>query len=98
VFTEDFQWVILKAEKKYNGVIKMNARPIRQEILKELDRLSPDLQQQVLDFTRMLGSSASEGVPGKELLRFTGILTPEEAELMERAIEEGCERVDPVEW
>ncbi len=76
----------------------MNAKPIKQEILKELDRLSPELQRQVLDFTRALGSSASEGVPGKELLRFAGILTPEEAELMERAIEEGCERVDPGEW
>jgi hypothetical protein len=37
-------------------------------------------------------------VPGKELLRFAGILTPEEAELMERAIEEGCERVDQGDW
>ncbi len=76
----------------------MNAKLIKQEILKELDRLPPELQRQVLDFARALGSSVSEGVPGKELLRFAGILTPEEAELMERAIEEGCERVDLSEW
>jgi hypothetical protein len=79
-------------------VIDLNARPIKQEILKELDRLSPELQRQVLDFVRALSPSVPEGVPGKELLRFAGILTPEEAELMEQAIEEGCERVEPGEW
>ncbi|WP_240610801.1 DUF2281 domain-containing protein [Ammonifex thiophilus] len=76
----------------------MSANPIREEILRELDRLPPELQREVLDFARALASSVSEGTPGEKLLRFAGILTPEEAELMERAIEEGCERVDLSEW
>ena len=79
-------------------MVVLNATPVKQEVLKELDRLSPELQRQVLDFARTLGPFASEGVPGKELLRFAGILTPEEAELMELAIEEGCEQADPGEW
>lgn len=78
--------------------MKMSATPIKQEIVKELDKLTPELQLQVLTFVRKLRLSPAEGVPGKELLRFAGILTPEEAELMERAIEEGCERVDQGEW
>jgi hypothetical protein len=79
-------------------VVKLNARPCKQEILKEIDRLPPELQQRVLEFVRTLHSSFTEGTPGKELLRFAGILTPEEADLMERAIKEDCEQVDPGEW
>ncbi|MEW6687207.1 MAG: hypothetical protein AB1393_13560 [Candidatus Edwardsbacteria bacterium] len=63
----------------------------KQEILKEIDRLPPDLQQRVLEFARTLNSTFPEGTPGKEILRFAGILTPEEADLMERAIKECCE-------
>lgn len=73
----------------------MSATPIKQEIVEELDKLTPELQLQVLTFVRKLRLSPAEGVPGKELLRFAGILTPEEAGLMERAIGEGCERVLP---
>ncbi len=77
----------------------MSTTPIKQEIVKELDRLTPELQLQVLTFVRKLRfSPADEGVSGKELLRFAGILTLEEAEMMERAIEESCERVDQCEW
>jgi hypothetical protein len=83
---------------KPGGVMKMSATPIKQEIVEELDKLTPELQLQVLTFVRKLRLSSAEGVPGKELLRFAGILTPEEAELMERAIEEGCERVDQGDW
>jgi len=79
-------------------VIKVNVKKvIKDEILKELERLPLDLQRRVLDFTRSLVIPLSQGVPGRQLLRFGGILTPEEADLMERAIREGCERVDPGE-
>jgi hypothetical protein len=79
-------------------VVELNARPSKQEILKEIDRLPPELQQRVLEFARTLNPSLPDGMSGKELLRFAGILTPEEAELMERAIKDGCEQVDPGEW
>jgi hypothetical protein len=32
------------------------------------------------------------------LLKFAGILSPEEAKAMMDAIEEGCERIDANEW
>jgi hypothetical protein len=37
------------------------------------------------------------GTPGRELLKFAGILSREEAKAMMDAIEEGCERIDPAE-
>ncbi|CEO88677.1 MAG TPA: hypothetical protein GX520_03215 [Syntrophaceticus sp.] len=39
-----------------------------------------------------------EGTPGCELLRFSGIITEEDAQAMSQAIEEGCEQVDTDEW
>jgi len=60
-----------------------------------LTELNP---KRVLDFVRALKSTPDEGVPGRELLCFDGILPPEEGKLMSRAIEESCERVDPNEW
>ena len=71
---------------------------IKQDIVKELDHLPLKLQRQVLDFTKALVLSSREGVPGKELLRFAGILDADEAEAMAQAIESGCEKVDMNEW
>ena len=39
-----------------------------------------------------------EGTPGCELLRFSGIITEEDAQAMSQAIEEGCEQVNTDEW
>lgn len=39
-----------------------------------------------------------EGTPGYALLRFSGIITEEDAQAMGQAIEEGCEQVDIDEW
>jgi hypothetical protein len=68
------------------------------ELLKQMDQLPPDLQQQVLHYAKSLKSSLSRGTPGKEFLKFSGILSPEDAAEMLRIIEEGCEQVDPNEW
>ncbi|MCL6447060.1 MAG: hypothetical protein K6U04_02740 [Armatimonadetes bacterium] len=76
----------------------MDTMPIRQEILKEIDCLPPHIQKRVLDFARILRSTLYEGVPGRDLLRFAGSISPAEGELMNRAIEEACEQVDPGEW
>ena len=71
---------------------------IKQEIVKRLDYLPLELQRRVLDFTRALVLSQPKGVPGKQLLRFAGILEAEDAQAMTQAIEAGCERVDVNEW
>ena len=72
----------------------MTHSSIKQEIVKQLDYLPPEMQRRVLDFTRALASSLPKGVPGKELLRFSGFLSSEDAQAMIQAIESGCEQVD----
>lgn len=71
---------------------------IQNELLKEVEQLPPPLQQKVVDFARSLAQSRPRGTPGKQLLKFAGILTPEEGEAMMKAIEEDCEQIDPNEW
>jgi hypothetical protein len=76
----------------------VNATPVKEEILREIDHLPLHFQKRVLDFVRTLKSTPDEGVPGRELLCFAGILPLAEGKLMIRAIEESCEQVDPNEW
>ena len=71
---------------------------IEHDVSKQLDNLSPDLQRQVLAFVQALAQSFPKGVSGKKLLRFSGILKPEDIQAMNQAIEAECERVDENEW
>ncbi|HPZ09107.1 MAG TPA: hypothetical protein PL110_13440 [Candidatus Eremiobacteraeota bacterium] len=66
------------------------------KIIEQVDSLSPELQRQLLDFACKL--AGPKGISGKELLPFAGIMTFEEAQSINRAIEEGCEKVDVNEW
>jgi hypothetical protein len=71
---------------------------IQSELLKEVGQLAPTLQRKVVDFARSLAQSRPRGTPGKQLLRFAGTMTHEEAQEFLKAIEEDCERIDPDEW
>ena len=71
---------------------------ITQQVIKQLDQLPFELQRKVLDFARALALSLPEGTPGKQLLRFAGIMEPGDIQAMIQAIEAGCERVDADEW
>ncbi|RKO65747.1 hypothetical protein D7024_01365 [Desulfofundulus salinus] len=79
-------------------VVKVDTKPIQQEILMEVNRLPFHFQKRVLEFARALRFTLNEGTPGRDLLRFAGVISPEEGELMKRAIEDACERVDANEW
>lgn len=70
---------------------------IEKQILAQLNKLTDEQQKQVLDFTRFLAMTKRDGVPGKELLRFAGTITPEDTKLMLEAIEE-CGQTDLNEW
>ena len=73
---------------------------IHRELVKQLEHLPPSLQQQVLDFARSLSSSQLKprGIPSQELLKFAGVVGPEDCRAMMEAIEAGCEQVDANEW
>ncbi len=71
---------------------------IKQDVIRQLDQLTPELQRQVLDFAHALARSSQKGVQGKRLLSFSGIMETEDIKAMSEAIESGCERVDMNEW
>ena len=74
---------------------------IQSELLSYLGQLPADEQALVVDFARTLAKSPKPkkvGTPGKELLRFAGTISHEDAQQMMKAIEEGCEQIDANEW
>lgn len=71
---------------------------IKHEIEEQLDRLPVEMQRRVLDFALALVATEPKGVPGANLLRFAGTISKEDLDLMEKAIEEDCERIDENEW
>ncbi|OHE59284.1 MAG: hypothetical protein A2Z47_07890 [Thermodesulfovibrio sp. RBG_19FT_COMBO_42_12] len=68
---------------------------IKDNLIAQLDKLPYDLQLRVLDFARAL---VPKGIEGKGLLRFEGIIPADDLQLMSKAIEENCEKVDISEW
>ena len=71
---------------------------IDQEIAKLLHRLPEAQQQSVLDFARELADVRTRGIPGADLLTFTGRIPADDLQRMSDAIEEGCETVSLGEW
>mgnify|MGYP001565059199 CR=1 FL=1 len=71
---------------------------IERELREQLDQLAPDKQRQVLNFARTLATEKSRGVSGKVLTRFGGTIAKDDLAVIARAIEEGCEQVNPDEW
>ncbi len=67
------------------------------QIVEKLTSLPDDLQQKVLEYVQTL-VSLSHGVPGRQLLRFAGIIPFDDLQRMRDAIETGCEPVDVNEW
>lgn len=68
------------------------------KIVEQLKVLPYEMQCRVFEFTRALVISKPRGVPGRQLLKFTGTKSPEDLKLMNQAIEENCEKVDLNEW
>lgn len=72
--------------------------PIVDRIVEQLKALPYESQWRVLEFTQALAATSPRGVPGSQLLPFAGVIPPDDLQLMQQAIEEGCERVDADEW
>lgn len=71
---------------------------VKDNLISQIDKLPYDLQIRVLDFVQALLISAPRGVKGKSLLRFEGAISKDDLQLMSKAIEEECEKVDINEW
>ncbi|HET90631.1 MAG TPA: hypothetical protein ENN99_07830 [Chloroflexi bacterium] len=68
------------------------------KVVEQMQVLPHELQWQVLEFTRALAHSVTRGVSGRTLLRFAGVISSDDVELMRQAIERGCEQVDANGW
>jgi hypothetical protein len=71
-------------------------KTVKDEIIEQVDRLDAPHQRKVLDFARRL--TEPTGTPGQNLVRFAGSIDPADLDAMSRAIEEGCEKIDPNAW
>ena len=71
---------------------------VSQEIAKQVEKLPPDMQEQVLRFVASLSTSAPAGENGARLRQFSSSLDSVSARQMIQAIEEECEQVDAGEW
>ena len=71
---------------------------ILDEVIEQLRVMPKHLQWQVLEFVRTLVKAEVRGTPGKQLLRFAGLIPSDDLQLMREAIEQDCERIDINEW
>jgi hypothetical protein len=71
---------------------------LQAELLQHFADLPLVFQHRVVEYAKELGGKQSVlpvGTPGRDLLKFAGTMTSEEADEMMKAIEEECERIDP---
>jgi len=73
----------------------VTTQSVKDNLMTQIDKLPHDLQVRVLDIIKAL---TPKGVEGKSLLRFEGSISADDLQLMSKAIEEGCEKVDINEW
>ena len=71
---------------------------VRQEIAKQVEKLPPETQVQVLRFVASLAARAPAGEKGANLRQFASSIDSVSAGQMIQAIEEECERIDAGEW
>jgi hypothetical protein len=64
---------------------------LQEELLQQMARLSEEKQQRVLAFVKGL-TPAAEGISGKNLLKFSGVIGQADLQAMTKAIEEECKR------
>ena len=72
------------------------SQTIKEQIIAQVDRLDDHRRKQVLDFAHRL--TAPSGTPGRALTGFVGSIDPADLDAMAKAIQEGCEKVDPNAW
>lgn len=63
---------------------------LKQELLEQIEKLTPLQQKQVLNFALELTGELSKRYPGEKLLKLVGTISPEDLEIMKQGIEEGC--------
>ncbi len=76
----------------------MGRATVEKTIHDQLAQLPVEKQQQVFEFVRALSRDERLGVPGRRLLRFAGTIDRKDLIAIEKAVNEGCERIDANGW
>jgi hypothetical protein len=76
----------------------MTLPTVKEQILSDLDRLSPEKQKRAAELVHGLVTLLPRGASVEDLLSVAGTLDDQAAHEMMQAIEEGCERVGLHEW
>jgi hypothetical protein len=71
---------------------------ITRDVIDTLRTLDAHGKREVLAFSRDLARRRRATGPGGAFLAFAGAIPADDLELMERAIADGCETVDPAAW
>jgi hypothetical protein len=71
---------------------------IKEQILKDLDRLSPELQQRAFELIHNLIDPLPKGASVEDMIALGGLFDEESAREIREAVEAHCERIDPDEW
>ena len=67
-------------------------------VVEQLLALPDEKQREVLAYLQNLRASLPQGVPGKQLVQFAGLIETEELAQMQAVIERDCEQVNADEW
>lgn len=71
---------------------------IKKKLIEDLNNLPFDSQKKVQEFAHALLLTQSRGKSGKEMMKFSGTFSNDDAGELKRIIESGCEKVDLNEW
>ena len=71
---------------------------VEKQLREQLRYLPVKQQHQVLEFARALVKAKGHGSCGKDLIRFAGTIDSEDLIAIDKAIHEGCEKVNFDEW
>jgi sulfur transfer protein SufE len=69
--------------------------PLINSLSNEITQLTPDQQNQVLDFVRQLKSPHDWEERRQAILELAGSIPHDDIERMKQAIKEGCEQINP---
>jgi len=67
-------------------------------VLKHLTILPVNLQEQVLEFVVKLKNSDSDGISANKLIRYAGMISSEDLNIMSQVIQNDCGKIDLNEW
>jgi hypothetical protein len=90
--------MVVRRRGRAEEAVKVVLPAVKDQILQDLDRLSPEQQKRAADLVHGLVTTLPKGASIEDLLKLAGTLDDQSAREMMQAIEEECERVDLDEW